>query len=80
MVENDLRSSKFDTNAYKYLASVADFERMSLIFICKHIRKHICLSVRAEEASTCETGMRVTVMCRATVAYRVRVEGIDISN
>ena len=29
---------EFVTNAYKYSASVANFERMSNIFICKHIR------------------------------------------
>ena len=39
--------SEFVTNAYKYSASVANFERMSNIFICKHIRKHIRLCVRA---------------------------------
>ena len=41
--------SKFVTNAYKYMysASVANFERMSDIFIWQHIRKHIRLCVRA---------------------------------
>ena len=35
------------TNAYKYSVSVANIERMSNIFIRKHIRKHIRLCVRA---------------------------------
>ena len=35
--------SEFVTNAYKYSANVANFERMSNIFIRKHIR----LCVRA---------------------------------
>ena len=35
------------TNAYKYSASVANFVRMSNIFIRKYIRKHIRLCVRA---------------------------------
>ena len=39
--------SEFVTNAYKYSASVANFERMSNLFIRKHIRKHIRLCVRA---------------------------------
>ena len=39
--------SEFDTNAYKYSASVKNFKRMSNIFICKNIRKHIRLCVRA---------------------------------
>ena len=34
-------------HAYKYSASVANFERMSNTFIRKHIRKHIRLCVRA---------------------------------
>ena len=38
---------EFVTNAYKYSASVANFERMSNIFICKHIRKDIRPCVRA---------------------------------
>ena len=38
---------EFVTNAYKYSASVANFERMSNLFIRKHIRKHIRLCVRA---------------------------------
>ena len=39
--------SEFVTNAYKYSAIVANFERMSNLFIRKHIRKHIRLCVRA---------------------------------
>ena len=39
--------SEFATNAYKYSASVASFERMSNLFIRNHIRKHIRLCVRA---------------------------------
>ena len=39
--------SEFVTNAYRYSASVANFERMSNLFIRKHIRKHIRLCVRA---------------------------------
>ena len=39
--------SEFVTNAYKYSASVANFKRISNIFIRKHIRKHIRLCVRA---------------------------------
>ena len=39
--------SEFVTNAYKYSASVANFERMSNLLICKHIPKHIRLCVRA---------------------------------
>ena len=39
--------SEFVTNAYKYSASVANFERISNIFIRKHIRKQIRLCVRA---------------------------------
>ena len=39
--------SEFVTNAYKYSASVANFERMLNLFIHKHIRKHIRLCVRA---------------------------------
>ena len=38
---------EFVTNAYKYLASVANFERMSNIFTSKHIRKHFRLCVGA---------------------------------
>ena len=38
---------EFVTNAYKYSASVADFEQMANLFIRKHIRKHIRLCVRA---------------------------------
>ena len=33
--------SEFVTNAYRYSASVANFELMSNLFIRKHIRKHI---------------------------------------
>ena len=43
--------SEFVTNAYKYSASVANFERMSNIFIRKHIRKRIRLCVRAAYAN-----------------------------
>ena len=39
--------SEFVINAYKYSASVASFERMTNIFIRKHIRNHIRLCVRA---------------------------------
>ena len=39
--------SEFVTNACKYSAIVANFERMSIIFIRQHIRKHIRLCVRA---------------------------------
>ena len=39
--------SEFATNAYKYSARFANFERMSNLFIRKHIRKHIRLCVRA---------------------------------
>ena len=39
--------SEFVTNAYKYSASVANLERMSNLFIRKHIRKHIRLCLRA---------------------------------
>ena len=39
--------SEFVTNAYKYSASVANFERMSNLSIRKHIRKRIRLCVRA---------------------------------
>ena len=39
--------SEFVTNAYKYSASVANFERMSNLFNRKHIRKHIRLCLRA---------------------------------
>ena len=38
--------SEFVTNAYKY-SGVANFERMSNIFIRKHIRKYILLCMRA---------------------------------
>ena len=44
--------SKFVTNAYKYSANVANFVRIANIFIRKHIRKHICLCVRAAERMT----------------------------
>ena len=39
--------SEFVTSAYKYSASVTNFERMSNLPIRKHIRKHIRLCVRA---------------------------------
>ena len=39
--------SEFVTNAYKYSASVANFEQMSNLLIRKHIPKHIRLRVRA---------------------------------
>ena len=39
--------SEFVTNAYKYTAGVANFERMSNLVIRKHIRKNIRLCVRA---------------------------------
>ena len=39
--------SEIVTNAYKYSASAANFERMSNLFIRKHIRKHIRPCVRA---------------------------------
>ena len=44
---NASERSEFVTNAYKNSASVANFERMSNLFIRKHIRKHIRLCVRA---------------------------------
>ena len=46
-VENAFERSEFVTNACKYSATVANFERMSIIFIRMHIRKHIRLCVRA---------------------------------
>ena len=45
-VENDMQTFRFVTNACKYSASVANFEKMSNIFIHKHIRKHIRICVR----------------------------------
>ena len=36
--------SEFVTNAYKYSASVANFEQMSNLLIRKHIPKHMCES------------------------------------
>ena len=39
--------SEFVTNAYKYSASVANFEQMSNLLIRKHIPKHIRLRVGA---------------------------------
>ena len=50
--------SEFVTNANKYSASVANFERMSNLFIRKHIHKHIrticgsSITVRGEITST----------------------------
>ena len=33
-----------------------------------------------EDPFNCETGMRGTVTCRPTVAYREQADGINISN
>ena len=41
------KRSEIVTSAYKYSASVANFEQISNLFIRKHIRKHIRLCVRA---------------------------------
>ena len=49
--------SEFVTNAYKYSASVANFERMSNLFIREHIRKHIRRCVRAAKKTLNESGL-----------------------